>query len=232
MNAESDRQALYHLMSTLRAVRRLKPDPLPDEVLTRILQAAAWAPSGGNAQPFRIVVVRDPARRRVLGDLYRQEWRKYGAAARRGLDGLSGQVREKQMRMLDAADHLGEHMGEAPVILVFCFNPDHMAITDADLNRPSVVGGGSVYPAVQNAMLACRAEGVGCTLTTLLCYQEAAVREALAIPGDWYTCAFLPLGYPVRGGHGPISRRPVEKLCYGDRWGEPLDGVTAQTGSS
>ena len=168
MSTASDRQCLYELMSTLRAVRRLKADPIPDEVLGRILQAAAWAPSGGNVQPFRIVVVRDPGRRRMLGDLYRTEWQKYGASARRGLEALSGEARAKQTRMLDAADHLGEHMGQAPVLLVFCFNPDHMAITDADLNRPSVVGGGSVYPAVQNAMLACRAEGVGCTLTTLL----------------------------------------------------------------
>lgn len=214
--------AIYEAMSTLRAVRRLKPDPIPDDVLGRILQAAAWAPSGGNVQPWRVVVVRDPGLRQVLGDLYRVEWAKYGAGARYLLDSMTGEAREKQKRMLAAADHLGEHLGEAPVILVFCFNPKHMAITDADLGRPSVVGGGSVYPAVQNAMLACRAEGIGCTLTTLLCYQEAAIREALGMPEDWYTCAFLPIGYPVLRGHGPISRRPVAKLCYGDRWGEAL----------
>ena len=159
---------LYEAMSTLRAVRRLRPDPLPDDVLERILQAAAWAPSGGNVQPWRVVVVRDAGQRQALGDLYRPEWARYSRGARKGLANLSGEALAKQKRMLAAADHLGEHMGEAPVILVFCFNPDLMAITDADLGRPSVVGGGSVYPAVQNAMLSCRAEGVGCTLTTLL----------------------------------------------------------------
>ena len=210
---------LYEAMSTLRAVRRLKTDPIPEAVLGRILQAAAWAPSGGNVQPWRIVVVQDPSRRQVLGDLYRIEWDKYGSAARRNLDNLSGEAREKQQRMLAAADHLGEHMGDAPAILVFCFNPDHMAITDSDLGRPSVVGGGSVYPAVENVMLACRAEGIGCTLTTLLCYQESAVKEALDMPEDWFTCGFLPIGYPVLRGHGPISRRPVGKLCYRDGWG-------------
>ncbi|MGD8415645.1 MAG: nitroreductase family protein [Pseudomonadales bacterium] len=215
-------QPMYEAMSTLRAVRRLKPDPIPEDVLHRILQAAAWAPSGGNVQPWRVVVVRDPAQRRILGDLYRVEWASYGAGARRQLEHMSGDARAKQTRMLAAADHLGEHLGEAPAILVFCFNPKHMAITDQDLGRPSVVGGGSVYPAVQNAMLACRAEGIGCTLTTLLCYQEAQIKEALAIPEDWYTCAFMPIGYPVLRGHGPISRRPVEKLCYADRWGEPF----------
>jgi nitroreductase len=210
---------LYEAMSTLRAVRRLRPDPIPEDVLERILQAAAWAPSGGNVQPWRVVVVQDPTPRGRLGELYRVEWAKYGAGARRALDGMSGEARQKQERMLAAADYLGEHMADAPAILVFCFNPRNMAITDADLGRPSVVGGGSVYPAVQNAMLACRAEGIGCTLTTLLCYQEEAVRSALKIPEDWYTCAFVPIGYPQGGGHGPISRRPVAKLCFRDEWG-------------
>jgi len=214
---------LYDAMSTLRAVRRLRPDPLPDEVLERILTAATWAPSGGNVQPWRVVVVRDPALRAAIGDLYRPEWARYSRGARTALERMEGDARARQARMLAAADYLGEHMGEAPVILVFCFNPVHMAITDSDLGRPSVVGGGSVYPAVQNAMLACRAEGVGCTLTTLLCYREAEIKELLGIPSDWFTCAFMPIGYPVLGGHGPISRRPVSKLAFADRWGAAFE---------
>ena len=211
------------LMQTQRAIRRLRPDPLPDEVLTRILQAGAWAPSGGNVQPWRVVVVRDAATRTAIGDLYRPQWTRYAAGSRRQLDRLEGIARERQTRMLDAADYLGEHLGEAPVILVFCFNPQLMAITDADLGRPSVVGGGSVYPAVQNIMLAARAEGVGCVLTTLLCYEEAALKALLEIPADWFTCGVVPLGYPQRGGYGPTSRRPVGKLAFGDRWGGPLN---------
>ncbi len=218
----SDSMPLYGAMSTLRAVRRLKPDPIPTDVLERILQAAAWAPSGGNVQPWRIVAVTDVELRRAIGDLYRPQWAQYAVGARKGLAALQGAALSKRERMLDACDHLGEHMGEAPVILVFCFNPDMMAITDAGLDRPSVVGGGSVYPALQNAMLACVNEGVGCTLTTLLCFDEAAMKELLSIPDDWYTCAVMPIGYPLLGGHGPISRRPVTKLCYGDRFGESL----------
>jgi nitroreductase len=210
---------IYQMMSTLRAVRRLRPEPIPSEVLQRILQAAAWAPSGGNVQPWRVVVVRDVEKRAALGDLYRVEWQSYSAGARRNVQALEGDARAKQERMLAAADRLGEHLGEAPVILVFCFNPQHMAITDSDLGRPTVVGGGSVYPAVQNAMLACRAEGVGCTLTTLLCYREPEVKALLGIPEDWFTCGFVPIGYPMGGGHGPISRRPVEKLAFADEWG-------------
>ena len=217
-----DSIALYDAMSTLRAVRRLREEPIPDDVLKRILQAAAWAPSGGNVQPWRIVAVRDAQLRAQIGDLYAPQWARYAIGARKGLDQMQGDARAKRERMLDACDYLGEYMGKAPVILVFCFNPDIMAITDADLGRPSGVGGGSVYPALQNAMLACVSEGVGCTLTTLLCYEEDAMRSLLSIPQDWYTCAVMPIGYPQRGGHGPISRRPVEKLCFADTFGEPL----------
>jgi len=216
-------EAVYEVMSTLRAVRRLKTDPIPNDVLGRILQAAAWAPSGGNVQPWRVVVVKDPEKRRALGDLYRTEWRKFGSYMRDALSKLTGDARSKQERMIAAADHLGEHLGDAPAVLIFCFNPDQMAITDADLGRPSVVGGGSVYPSVQNAMLACRTEGIGCTLTTLLCHQESKVREILELPDGWYTCAFIPIGYPERGGHGPISRKSVERLSFLDSWGQAFD---------
>ncbi len=211
--------AIYEAMSTLRAVRRVKPDPIDEAVLQRVLQAAAWAPSGGNVQPWRVMLVLDEHKRQALGDLYRPQWAKYSVGARKNLARLEGEALAKQERMLAAADHLGEHLGSAPAILVFCFNPNHMAITDANLPRPSVVGGGSVYPAVQNAMLACRAENLGCTLTTLLCFVEDDVKQLLEIPEDWYTCAVMPIGYSVGKGHGPISRRPVSKLAFRDTWG-------------
>ena len=213
---------LYDAMSQLRAVRRLRNDPIPDAALRRILQAAAWAPSGGNLQPWRTIVVRDPEKRRRLGELYRGQWRRYRARYDARLEGLVGPERAREERTLAAADHLGEHLGDAPVLLVFCFHPDRMAITDAELGRPSVVGGGSVYPAIENLMLACVNEGIGCTLTTLLCFEEAAVRELLVIPEDWFTCAVLPLGVPVGTGHGPIRRRPLESLCYADAFGNEL----------
>jgi nitroreductase len=213
---------LYEAMSTLRAVRRLKEDPIPDDVLNRILQAAAWAPSGGNMQPWRSVVVKDAETRSKIGDLYRPQWEKFGARYRKGLARLTGDELARQERMLAASDRLGENMGKAPVLMVICFNPDLMAITDANLGRPSVVGGGSVYLAVQNLMLACVNEGIGCTLTTLLCFEEAAMKDLLDIPEDWHTCAVLPLGYPVGKGHGPISRRPVNKLFFADRFGQPV----------
>jgi len=213
---------IYDAMSTLRAVRRLKSDPIDPAIVERLLTAATWAPSGGNVQPWRIVAVRDEKRRGQIGDLYRSQWETYGQLSRRGLDRLEGEARAKQERMLAAGDHLGDNMGAAPVLLVVCFNPKLMAITDADLNRPSVVGGGSVYPAIENLMLACVSEGIGCTLTTLLCYEEDSMKEVLGIPNDWHTCGVVPLGYPVGKGHGPITRAPIEKLVFEDAFGENI----------
>ena len=210
---------LYEAMSTLRAVRRLKPEPIPDAVLRRVVQAAAWAPTGGNAQPWRVVLVRDAALRKSLGELYREPWARYAAGSRKAIEALPGERRASMERTLAAGDHLAAHFHESPVLAIFCFNPANMAITDAGLDRPSVVGGGSVYPSVQNFLLAARAEGLGCVLTTLLCQREAQVKALLGIPPEWGTCAAVPLGYPASRGHGPLSRRPVEKLAFSDRWG-------------
>lgn len=215
---------IYEVMSTTRAVRRLRPDAIPDEVLRRVLEAANWAPTGGNAQPWRVLAVRDPERKRGLQELYVGPWRAYAEGHRKQIAALTGEARARQERMIAAADHLAEHLHEAPVILVFCFQPALMAITDAGLDRPSVVGGASIYPAVQNALLACRAEGLGCTLTTLLCSREDEVRRLLSIPEGWFTAAYVPIGYPAGRGHGPLTRRPVQRMAFLDTWGTPLFG--------
>lgn len=213
---------LYEAMSTTRAVRRLKPDPIPEDVLRRVLTAATWGPTGGNAQPWRLIAVKDPEKRKVLAELYRGPWDAYEKNARAGLEAQSPEARAKFERMLAAASHLARNFDRAPVLVVFCFAPRRMAITDAGLDRISVVGGGSVYPSVQNLLLACRAEGLGCTLTTLLCQAEPQVKAALEIPPDWGICAVVPIGMPASRGHGPISRRPLEKMAYLDTWGAPL----------
>lgn len=212
---------LYEAMSTLRAIRRLRPDPIPEDALQRVLTAATWAPTGGNMQPWRIVVVRDAGKKQVLEDLYRPHWNAYAPGYRAKMAKVPEPERAKSERSLAAGDYLSRHLHEAPVIAVFCFNPGMMTITDKDQPRPSVVGGGSVYPAVQNLLLACRQEGLGCVLTTLLCIEEPRVRELLGIPDGWYTCAYVPIGYPVAGGYGSISRRPVEKMVFTDTFGQP-----------
>ena len=214
---------VYEAMSTLRAVRRLKPDPIPTDVLGRVLQAAAWAPTGGNAQPWRIVLVTDPEPKATLGALYAESWKTFAKGYAARFATLPEADRAREMRTLAAGDYLAEHFHEAPAIAVFCFNPKLMAITDEKLDRVSVVGGGSIYTAVQNLMLACRAEGLGCVLTTLLCIHEEKVREILAIPQPWGTAAAIPMGYPVARGHGPIRRRAAAQLVYANRWGTALE---------
>jgi nitroreductase len=188
---------LYEAMSTTRAVRRLRTDPVPDGAVLRVVRAATWAPT------------------------------EYSAGHRELLKSMVDEHRKPQERMLAAADHLARHFHEAPVILMFCFNPSLLAITDAALDRPSIVGGASVYPAVQNALLACRAEGLGCTLTTLLCAEEPRVKELLGIPEEWATAAAVPIGYPVGTGHGPLVRRAPEQMAYADTWGERLPEQTS-----
>ena len=214
---------VYEAMSTLRAVRRLKPDPIPTDVLGRVLQAAAWAPTGGNAQPWRIVLATDPKPKAALGALYAESWKTFAKGYAARFATLPEADRAREMRTLAAGDYLADHFHEAPAIAVFCFNPKFMAITDEKLDRVSVVGGGSIYTAVQNLMLACRAEGLGCVLTTLLCIHEEKVREILAIPQPWGTAAAIPMGYPIARGHGPIRRRAAKQLVYANRWGTALE---------
>ncbi len=213
---------IYEAMSTLRAVRRLRPDPVPDDVLRRVIEAASWAPTGGNAQPWRVIAVRERSRKAKLGELYSKSWSAYVDHHRKLIADVPEAVRERVEKTLAAGNYLADNFADVPVVLVFCFNPENMAITDAKQDRVSVVGGASIYPAVENALLACRAEGLGCVLTTLLCESEPAVRELLAIPQPWASAAAIPIGYPVLGGHGPISRRPVEKLAFLDGWGQPF----------
>jgi nitroreductase len=213
-----DELGVYAAMRTLRAVRRLRPDPIPAAVLGRVLEAASWAPTGGNVQPWRVIAVRDRGLVKSLGELYATRWHAYSKQHMKQLEGAPEELRARTGRMLAAGDYLADHFAETPVVLVFCFNPKLMAITDIKQNRVSVVGGASIYPAVENALLACRAEGLGCVLTTLLCEVEPEVRALLAIPEPWATAAAIPIGYPVARGHGPITRRPVEKLAFSDRW--------------
>ncbi len=214
--------SLYEAMRTTRAVRRMRPDPIPDDVLRRVLEAATFAPSGGNRQAFRILVVRDPALKRELGQRHAARWIPYAARGREAAAPLPEAARNRTLKALAAGDYLAEHVHELPALLIVCFDPRGLLITDAQLGRPSVVGGASIYPAVQNVLLACRAEGLGCVLTTLLCASEPELRPLLGLPEPWAIAAFIPIGYPVGTGHGPLQRRPVEEMVYADRFGEPL----------
>ena len=215
---------LYDAMSTLRAVRRLRADPIPDDVMERVLQAACWAPTGGNQQPWKVVVVTDSTVKAGLREIYRPEWQRYAKGFAARLEGQPDEVVEPWKRVIKAGDYLADHLHDAPAILMFCGNPAAMAITDAKLDRVSMVGGGSVYPAVQNAMLACVAEGLGCTLTTLHCLREAEVKSLLNVPDSWATLAMVPIGYPVGRGHGPITRKGADVMAARDTFDQVWGG--------
>ena len=215
---------LYEAMSTLRAVRRLRPDPIDADVLAHVLRAATWAPTGGNHQSWRIIAVQDARLKQGLEDLYRPHWEGYIPGYEAHMRNMPEKEAISSKKALDAGTYLATHMHEAPVICVFCFNFEHITVTDAALERQSVVGGGSVYPAVQNLLLAARNEGLGCVLTTLLCMEEPAVKQLLNIPENWHTAAYVPLGYPVLGGHGSIARKPIQRMVYGNTFGHSFDG--------
>jgi nitroreductase len=214
--------ALFEALRTTRTVRRLKPDPVPDALLRQVLEAATMAPSGGNRQPWRFLVVRDAAVKQRLADLYRPLWETFSQAYVAALGNVPADKRKSHDVMLSAANHLAAHFHEAPIILVVCVHMPELAITDLGLDRPPIVGGASIYPAVQNLILACRAVGLGAALTTLLCREEPKVRELLGIPDGWATAAHLAIGFPTGKGHGPLTRKPVERVAFLDRWDQPL----------
>jgi nitroreductase len=205
------------VIETTPTCRFYRPDPVPDDVLRRVLDGARWAPTGGNRQGVRFVVVRDPAKRRQLRDLYVPAWEQYvsQATARPGAP---------MPKLLANADHFAHHLDEVPVLIVVCAQLSDILATDRHLDRLSIVGGASVYPAVQNLLLSARAEALGTALTTLLCALEPQVKELLAIPDGVATAATVALGYPARGFPKRLARRPVAEICFADTFGEPLFG--------
>ena len=202
---------VYEAMRTTRAVRRFRPDPVPDDVLARCLEAASWAPSGSNRQAWRFVVLRSPEVRSVLGPAYRQGWADmapgYGGADPDPAD------TSPRARLLRTMRHFVEHFEEVPVYVLFCVAAREREVQLAD--------GASVYPGVQNFLLACRAEGLGAVMTSWFLYAERELRDVVGIPADWLLAALVPVGWPV-GGHGPVRRRPLAELASLDRWDNPF----------
>jgi nitroreductase len=202
---------LFEIMATTRSMRRLKPDPVPDELVRKILEAGTYAPSGGNMQRWRFLVVRDPKVKQRVGAYYKQAWDEVVSPRYRSGEPAPGTSRDRFARMLDAAQHLADHIHEAPVWIVPCM---------AGAN-PARTAGSSIYPAVQNMLLAARALGLGATLTTLYLNFEKEVEAALGLPPDVHSYALLPIGYPM-GRFGPVRRVPLSEVVYEDQWGRPM----------
>ena len=191
---------VFEAIATTRAMRRLDHGRNgAEEDIWRVVEAATKAPSGGNAQPVRWMVVTDAGKRRRLGEIYAECWKPVH-------DRYASQTAgdERMGRVLRSADHLGEHMGDAPVILLPCSRGGDPA---------------SVFPACQNLFLAARALGLGTTLTTVHRLNEQGVRDVLGIPDDVTVWAMIPMGHPL-GTWGEAQRRPVEDVAYWDTFGE------------
>lgn len=211
----ADELSAFEAMRTMRAMRRLKPDPVPDEVLRELLDTAIRAPSGQNTQRWAFVVLRDPEARRFFGERYRHWIHKLMGDRMPAPDDDS-----KGARSLRAAVHLADHMSEVPVIVLACGKRDWPFAIPRDKRvgkaPPSY---GSVYPAVQNLLIGCRARGLGASLTTVHQMFEAELLEHLGIPEEYGVVASIPIGYP-EGRFGPVTRNPVGTVTHFDRWGE------------
>lgn len=197
---------LIEAMKSVGTCRSFRAEPVPDAVLYAAVDAARFGPQGGNRQPVRFVIVREPERKRALGELYLQQWEAYAGA------GGSGSV-----------DAFARAFGSHPAIVVLCAHLRSLLATDAGLGRLSIVGGASVYPIAQNFMLALRDQGVASALTTLLCAREPEVKALLGIPADYATAAHIAIGYPERPFPRRLRRLPVQELAFLERFdGAPL----------
>jgi nitroreductase len=229
---------VFEAIYTARALRQFKPDPVPEEAIEKILEAAIHAPSAGNAQNWIFIVVRESEQRKRLGAIYRKA--SAVASAMYAARGHPPHMTEEQFqRFLKSGAYLWEHMSDAPVILLPCqLRPtlpppaalagefrERLGDEESYLAR---IRGASIYPAVQNIILACRALGLGTTITTNHLRCEAEVKAVLGMPEDVDTFAMMPIGYPV-GRFGPLRRRPVSEVTFADRWSQPWP-VTSSAG--
>ena len=195
-----ERIDLFDAIDTQRGIRYFRPDPVPDELITRLLQAAIKAPSGGIRQGWSFIVIRDQETRRKIGALYRTGTRFE----------IRPDMTSQERRVYEAAQYLEDHIEDVPVLILACIQ------TNANSNFP----GASIYPAVQNILLAARGLGLGSCLTTRQMRFEEEIKQLLDIPEDVSTAALLPIGFPAEGvGYGPTRRKALEEVAFEDGWG-------------
>jgi nitroreductase len=217
---------LYKVMRTTSAARQFTDDPLPDEILYTILDNARFAPSGGNRQGTRILIIRDRGTRQALVDLTIPGARRYVAQRQAGENPWNtinpSRVSDEEIAATKVPDSFTAPLLQAAVVLVMCVDLRVVAALDKELDRVGIVGGASVYPLVWNILLAARNEGFGGTITTMAVAEEPRMRELLGIPEPYAIACVVPLGKPA---HQPrkLSRREVAELTRLEHWqGEPL----------
>ena len=219
---------LFEAIYSARSLRHFKPDPVPQELIERVLDAAIRASSGGNTQHWTFIVVRDAEKRRQLAALYRKasDYQSAVYAARPKPDHLT-QAQYEQF--LANSGWLWDHMADAPVILVPCLTkrepPERASLPavvqaryPAHLANVQRISGSSIYPAIQNIILACRGLGLGTVITTNHILYEDEIKAVLGVPENVATFALMPIGYPTRK-YGPLTRKPVAEVAFVDNWG-------------
>ena len=211
----NDDIGLFQTLYTTRALRRLRPDPIPNDVLFQILDAAIRAPSGQNAQDWRFVVVTDPILKQRLQDWARAGWQRYQPQYLERPELMDDLPRSRRLA-LKSVDHLCRHLAQVPAIVVVC-----------GLRGRHATPGGSAFPAVQNLLLAARALGLGASIFNLPLSHAHELTEALGIPKSNVVYCLVPLGYP-HDRPGPVRRKPVKKVVYWQRFGRDWDYALAQ----
>ncbi len=215
---------LFEAIHGCRSIRYLKPDPVPDELVKRVLDAAIRAPSGSNRQSWHFLVVKDPATKREIQRYYKEAFDAY-ATMTANVPPRPGVSEATMERVKTSAAHLAEHLHEAPIFIIPVLVNEQGKVTGdgpfQDLARKSLHS--SIYPAVQNVLLACRALGLGACLTTLHLMHEAEIASLLGLPPNAETMCLIPVGWP-RAKFGPVKRVPVEEVSSLDRYGRRLWG--------
>jgi nitroreductase len=209
---------VVEVMKTTGSARYFKPDDVPDEVLLGALDAARFGPSGGNRQPVRWIVVRDPAIKGALADLYLPLWKR-DMEAFLGGQMATGSTLGPAVKM---ADDFAENLRDVPVILVACAVLGDMHAHMSGPDGPNMLAGSSVYPIVQNACLALRAHGVASTITTLICEREEEAAAILDLPDGIVCACHIAVGYPARPFPTKLTRLSLEELVSYDRFSAPV----------
>ena len=196
---------LFEALYTQRAIRKLKPDDVPDELISKLIEAATKAPSGGDRQPWRFLVIRDAETKTRIAEYYLRAWEQAYP------DGSVGNT--ISAGVYASADHLARNMADVPVLIMACIERSG---PEANFGL-----GGSIFPAVQNLLLAARGLGLGSALTSLHKRYDSEIKALLGIPENVETAALLPVGYPEDGSrYGPTRRSPAAEVSYREKWGQ------------
>ena len=209
---------LFDILGTTRAMRRLKPDPVPDALIVKILETGTRAPNGANSQSWHFIVVKDMSIKKAVQVWYKKALDEIVGPRYASSAPPAGSNADKYHRQHLAVEYLTEHFHEAPVWIVACIKHDNPLIP------PNRSAGASIYPAVQNMLLAARALGLGASLTTRHLFYEAETEKALGLPEGTHSYAIIPIGYPL-GNFGPVGRGELRDFVSLDRIGQPWDAL-------